>query len=107
MPPIPLEALEGLTGRLVTLGLVHAGWVGLLVAAILSLAFQCLPLRSHRARHDLLMAAMGLIVIGPMAVVAIHRSIVAPKSLAAGVSIRVEAVRSPEEPMTAIESNEQ
>jgi len=68
-----LESIEGLTGRLATLGLVHAAWIGLLVAAVASIAFQLLPRLSHRARHALLASALVSTVLGSLLAVAVQR----------------------------------
>jgi hypothetical protein len=61
MHAILFEAFEGLSGRLIGLGLLHSLWVGLCVAALLSLAFQICPNLSHQARYLMLVFAFFLI----------------------------------------------
>jgi beta-lactamase regulating signal transducer with metallopeptidase domain len=74
MSPISLEALEGLIGRLFTLGLIHSLWIGLLAASFASIVFQTWPRLSHRARHRLLWGSIGWVVCGPILAVVIQRN---------------------------------
>lgn len=75
MPPLSLEALRGLTGRLVTLGLVHGVWIGLLAASATALALRVLPAHWRRPRHHLLLAALGLVAIGAPAAAMVQRAL--------------------------------
>ncbi len=62
----PLEALEGLTARLVWLALLHSVWLGLAAAALASLARRT---GSHRRRHALGLAALlGIPLTLPIAI---------------------------------------
>jgi hypothetical protein len=107
MSPVPPEAFQGLTGRLVSLGLVHAVWVGLLASAVAAIVFQALPRISHRVRYGLLAMAMGTVVAGPIVAVVIQRSTAESRSLTGGASIRVMTNRVSEEPAPAVSASGQ
>ncbi len=55
---------------LVWLALIHSLWIGLLVAAAAALITQSAPRVSHRARHAILVVAMLLAALGPVAMTA-------------------------------------
>jgi|GEM_PF-1660196 len=74
MPHLASEALGGLTGRLVTLGLLHAVWIGLLVASLAAIALRLVPHRRRQVRHSLLLAALALAVLGPLFATSLQRS---------------------------------
>jgi beta-lactamase regulating signal transducer with metallopeptidase domain len=67
MPTFPAEAFGGLTVRLVWLGLIHSLWIGLLAASVAALVGQSAPRLSHRRRHAILVAAMSVAALGPIA----------------------------------------
>ncbi len=75
MPTLALEALRGLTGRLLTLGLVHALWIGLLSASTAAVALRLLPPRARQARHRLLLALLTITALGPIAATTTQRSL--------------------------------
>jgi hypothetical protein len=107
MPPVPLEAFQGLIGRLVSLGLVHAVWVGLLASAIAAIVFQTLPRLSHRFRYGLLAGTLGVVVIGPIVAVAIQRSTVKSRSVSGTASILVAATRLTDNPTPVLDTRDQ
>ncbi len=71
MPTLASE-VAGLIARLAWLGLIHAGWIGLLVAGVVALAFQAIPRLGPRGRHRALIAAMGIVAVGPIAAAVGH-----------------------------------
>uniref|UniRef100_UPI0013EA1A45 M56 family metallopeptidase n=1 Tax=Aquisphaera insulae TaxID=2712864 RepID=UPI0013EA1A45 len=78
MQATAIEAFLGLSGQLVWLALLHATWLGLLAAAIVAIAFEARPRRSHRARHDASLVALIVVVLGAPAV-AIFQQAVSPR----------------------------
>jgi beta-lactamase regulating signal transducer with metallopeptidase domain len=82
MPPLAPEALGGLTGRLVTLGLVHGLWIGLLAASAAAIALRAIPHRRPRVRYALLLFALGLAALGPPLATGFQRSRAASREAA-------------------------
>ena len=70
MPTHAIAAVAGLTGRLHWLGLIHSLWIGLGVASGAALILQAGPRVSHRARHAILVVALLVVAVGPVAVAA-------------------------------------
>lgn len=107
MPPLAPETLGGLTGRLVTLGLVHGLWIGLLAASAAAIALRAIPHRWRRARYALLLSALGAAALGPPVATAFQRSRAATRQvvvvaveapLDAGIAVApVEAISGPAE----------
>lgn len=79
----PLEALGGVIGRLVWLGLLHSLWLGLAAAASVALVLRVRPSLSHRLRHATLLASLVVVALGPPAVTALQHLAAAPGSLSA------------------------
>ena len=75
MQAIGFEAFQGVTGRLVGLGLLHSLWIGLLVASLVALALQIRPRLSHQTRHRILLAALLLVATGPVLATLLHSSL--------------------------------
>ena len=80
MQTLSLEALQGLSGRLFVLGLLHSLWIGLCVASMVALVFQIRPRLSHRSRHLLLLLAFFFVPAAPLVVVPIHHALLSPPS---------------------------
>ena len=74
---IGFEAFQGVSGRLVGLGMIHSLWIGLLVAAVVELALQVRSRLSHEARHRILLAALLLVATGPVAATLLQRNLAA------------------------------
>lgn len=72
MQALALEAIQGMTGGLLWLALLHALWIGLAAAGGVALAFQAGRPFAHRARHAGLLAALGLVAVGPPALSALQ-----------------------------------
>ena len=81
MPYFASEALRGLTGRLVTLGLLHAVWIGLVAACLAAAALRIVSHRRRRARYGLLAAALAAAAFGPLVATSLQRWRVEPQSL--------------------------
>ena len=75
MQAFALEAFEGLSGRLIGLGLLHGLWIGLVAASLVALAFQVCPRLTHQARHRILLVALLLVVIGPLVATPLHHAL--------------------------------
>ncbi len=75
MQAVALETLQGLSGRLVGLGLLHSLWISLAVASLVALVFQSCPRLSHQARYLILLAALSLVAIGPIVAVPLHQAL--------------------------------
>jgi hypothetical protein len=58
-----------LIGRLVWLGLLHATWLALAVAAAIAMVFWIAPRLSRRTRHVVLLMGLTLVVVGPVGLV--------------------------------------
>jgi beta-lactamase regulating signal transducer with metallopeptidase domain len=67
MPALALEAIQGISGRLLWLSLLHSLWLGLILAALVALVFQVRWTLTHRARHAILLTALCLVAAGPPA----------------------------------------
>jgi hypothetical protein len=80
MPTPALDALGGLSGRLLTLGLAHATWIGLAVAAAVAWRLPRWGRLSHGARYRRLMGALGLAALGPVAATWAHRALVSAEA---------------------------
>jgi hypothetical protein len=72
MQAFALETLEGLSGRLVELGLLHGLWIGLFAASVLAIAFRMRPQLMHAARYAMLVVGLFLAAIGPMFATPLH-----------------------------------
>jgi beta-lactamase regulating signal transducer with metallopeptidase domain len=75
MQTIGFEAFQGVSGRLVGLGLLHSLWIGLFVASVVALALQVRPRLSHQARYRILLAAFLVVATGPFGATFLHRSL--------------------------------
>jgi hypothetical protein len=75
MQAIGFEAFQGVSGRLVGLGLLHSLWIGLFVASVVALALQAFPRLSHQARHFILLAALLLVATGPVVATLLHHTL--------------------------------
>ncbi len=58
-------ATDAWVARLAWLGLLHALWLGLALASLVGLGFRIRPGLSRRARSGVLMAALGMVAVGP------------------------------------------
>jgi len=65
MQALAIEAIPGLIGGLLWLVLLHGLWLGLATAGVVALVFQFRWRLSHRGRRAILLAALGLVAIGP------------------------------------------
>ncbi|WP_406696049.1 M56 family metallopeptidase [Singulisphaera sp. Ch08] len=72
MQTLATEALQGLIGGLVWLGLLHSVWLGLVMAALVALGFQTRWVRSHRSRHAALFVSLGLVAFSPLVLTAVQ-----------------------------------
>ncbi|MHC5539925.1 hypothetical protein ACYOEI_17025, partial [Singulisphaera rosea] len=63
MQALASQAAQGVSG-LVWLVLLHSVWLGLALSAFVALLFQGRPVLSHGAKRGILMAALGLVVVG-------------------------------------------
>ena len=75
MQTISFEAFQGVSGRLVCLGLLHSLWIGLFVASVVALAFQVRPSLSHESRHWVVLAALLLVATGPVVATLLHYNV--------------------------------
>src|SRR5215472_11052397 len=73
MPGFAVEALHGLTGRLVWLGLLNSLWIGLFVASLVALVFHAGPRLTHQLRHAVLVIALLLVALGPVGVTVLQQ----------------------------------
>ncbi len=80
MPPLSLEALRGLTGRLATLGLLHGVWIALLAASATAIALRAVPPRRRRLRYHLLLFALALVAIGAPSAALLQRTCAGPRA---------------------------
>lgn len=65
MQALATEAIQGLSGGLVWLGLLHSLWLGLVTSALVALIFQTRRALSHRARHATLFVALCAVAFSP------------------------------------------
>ncbi|APW62259.1 M56 family metallopeptidase [Paludisphaera borealis] len=73
MQALAIEAAPGMSGGLLWLALLHGLWLGLAAAGVVALVFQARWTLSHRARHAILLGALGLVAIGPPVLSAFQR----------------------------------
>jgi hypothetical protein len=66
MQAFALETLQGLSGQVVGLGLMHGLWISIIVASLVDLTLQVCPRLSHPDRHQVFLVALVLIAIGPV-----------------------------------------
>ena len=78
MQAFALEAWRELSARWIWPALLHSVWIGLVAGAIPALIVQSAMLRSHRARHAILLGALALVVVGPVLATAFQRAIAFP-----------------------------
>jgi len=78
MPSLSLEALQGLSARLLWLTLLHSLWLGLVVAATVALILQSGRHFAHQTRHTILIVALGFVVVGPILVVGLQEALESP-----------------------------
>jgi hypothetical protein len=72
MQAIGFEAFQGVSGRLVGLGLLHGLWFGLFAASLVALAFQMFPRLSHDARHHILLLVLLLVAVAPFFITSVQ-----------------------------------
>jgi len=65
---------------LVWLSLLHATWIGLVIAACVAWLFQARGKISHRVRHDVLKLSLGLVAVLPVGVAALQTAAMANPS---------------------------
>jgi beta-lactamase regulating signal transducer with metallopeptidase domain len=75
MAGIALEAVDGASGRLVMLVLLHSLWISLVVASHVALVFPMCPRLSHQTRHLILLVALLLVAMGPVIAAPVHRAL--------------------------------
>ncbi len=75
MQAFALEAWRELSSRWIWPALLHSVWIGLLAASLASLLNQAMAHRSHRARHAILLAGVGMVVAGPVLATALQHAI--------------------------------
>jgi beta-lactamase regulating signal transducer with metallopeptidase domain len=75
MQAIGFEAFQGVSGRLVGVGLIHSLWIGLLVASVVALALDVRPRLSHQSRYMMVLVALVLVAIAPFVVTPLHYSL--------------------------------
>jgi beta-lactamase regulating signal transducer with metallopeptidase domain len=75
MAGIALEAVDGGSGRLVLLVLLHSLWIGIVVASTVALVFPLCPRLSHQARYLMLVVALTLVTVGPAVVTSLNRGL--------------------------------
>ncbi len=75
MQAFALEAFRELSARWIWPALLHSVWTGLVTAAISALILQSAMLRSHRARHAILVGALALVVTGTALATALQRAV--------------------------------
>ncbi|MEW4568885.1 M56 family metallopeptidase [Tautonia sp. JC769] len=95
MPLDGLGTLGGLTGRLVTLGLLHAIWIGLATAAVAAFALRVLPGRRRGACYAVLLTLLALTALGPPIATALQRSRVESRSTRAATIVERSIVVLP------------
>ncbi|SIO67491.1 BlaR1 peptidase M56 [Singulisphaera sp. GP187] len=91
MQALATEAIQGLSGGLVWLGLLHSLWFGLLTAALVALLFQTCRAISHKTRHATLLAALCLVAFSPLVLTTIHYFSITQRSKANAVSVATAA----------------
>ena len=75
MQAFALEAFRELSVRWIWPALLHSVWIGLLTASLASLLMQAMWNPSHRARHAILLAGLGLVVAGSVLATALQHAI--------------------------------
>ncbi|SIO61983.1 BlaR1 peptidase M56 [Singulisphaera sp. GP187] len=95
MQTLATEALQGLIGGLVWLGLLHSIWLGLVMAALVSWGFQTQWVRSHRSRHAALLLALGVVAFSPLVLTAVQYLTAVRHSTGDSVSAATTAVIVP------------
>jgi hypothetical protein len=86
-------SLDGLAGRLVTLGLLHGVWIGLLAAGVAAIGLRVMPARWRVVQHGMLLGLLGVVAVGPMAMTTAQRWGVETCGPVRDVAIRVAAVQ--------------
>jgi beta-lactamase regulating signal transducer with metallopeptidase domain len=94
MSLVSFDVLRGLTGQLVTLGLAHSLWIGLLAASTAAIVLSRLQKlgRSASTGYLVLLGAFVVSAIGPLVAVAIHRIAIRPAGKNSALAPRVEIV---------------
>jgi beta-lactamase regulating signal transducer with metallopeptidase domain len=75
MQAVAFEAIQGLSGRLALLFLLHSFWIGLAVASLVTVAFQVCSHLSHEAAYRTLVVALLFAAVAPAAVTGLHRAL--------------------------------
>jgi beta-lactamase regulating signal transducer with metallopeptidase domain len=75
MQTIGFKAFQGVSGRLVGLGLLHSLWMGLFVASVVALALQAFSRLSHQTRHFILLMALFLVATAPVVATLLHHAL--------------------------------
>ena len=95
MQALATEAIQGLSGGLVWLGLLHSLWLGLVTAALVALVFQTRWALSHRSRHATLLVALGVVAFSPVVLTAVQYLTAGQRSEDVSVSAATAAVILP------------
>ena len=66
MPTVATQTFPTLMSSLLWLSLLHATWIGLVIAACVAWLFQARGKISHRVRHDVLVLSLGLVAVVPV-----------------------------------------
>jgi beta-lactamase regulating signal transducer with metallopeptidase domain len=96
MPPHPIQATQGMNSGLLWAALLHGAWLGLAAAGLVALLFQTRRRLSHRARHTILLGAIGLVAVGSPALAVIQSRVAWHAVRSSPISVADSAAVSPE-----------
>jgi beta-lactamase regulating signal transducer with metallopeptidase domain len=99
VPTVATQAFPTLISSLVWLSLLHATWIGLVIAASVAWLFQSRGKISHQVRHDVLMLSLGLVVVVPVVFAAMQIAATDPSkatSLRHAIPFVAQAETNPE-----------
>jgi beta-lactamase regulating signal transducer with metallopeptidase domain len=110
MQAVAFEAIQGLSGRLALLFLLHSFWIGLAVASLVTVAFQVCSHRSHEAAYRTLVVALLFAAVAPAAVTGLHRALAYQPTLTTAKQMMItmssgEPVTDEQRPPAALSRN--